>query len=232
MSAAPNQPAAGVPAPQALQALPQPPNAAPAAPPLLAAAESPRERAERSMSTAARLRVQSSTSSAAETVAGGAPAAGDQSGMAPMAAPPPSAPAVAAAAAAAGASKLASSLHTPGYRGSVVVTSQQGLGFWKVGARGLIEQSDHGRTWHVEQSGVPADLLAGSSPSPTVCWAVGRGGTIVRTVDGDQWERTASSPTTADLIRVNADSADSASVTAADGSAYTTADGGKTWTRK
>ncbi|HEY6421508.1 MAG TPA: zf-HC2 domain-containing protein [Candidatus Binataceae bacterium] len=133
----------------------------------------------------------------------------------------------------AGASSLiASDVHVPGYRGSIVVSSQQGLGFWRLGARGLIEQSDHGRTWHVQQSGVPADLLAGSSPSPAICWAVGRAGTIVRTVDGEHWAPAASSPTALDLIRVSADSADSASVYAADGSAFATADGGKTWTRK
>ncbi len=113
----------------------------------------------------------------------------------------------------------------------VIVSSQAGAPLWRLGDRGMVEYSADGTTWRAEHSGVEGGLLAGAAPSPTVCWAVGRAGTVIRTVDGEHWEKIAS-PTGADLVRVAAESADSASVSAADGSSFTTFNGGKTWTPK
>jgi hypothetical protein len=80
----------------------------------------------------------------------------------------------------------------------------------------------------VRVPGVTADLTAGSTPSSSVCWIVGRGGTILRTVDGTNWEKV-NSPTSADLTAVDAQGADSAIVTAQDSSRYATSDGGTSW---
>jgi photosystem II stability/assembly factor-like uncharacterized protein len=77
---------------------------------------------------------------------------------------------------------------------------------------------------------VQSDLLAGSAPTNTVCWVVGRHGTILLTTDGTQW-RQIKSPITADLVKVLAMSAVVADIVAADGSRISTFDGGKYWSR-
>jgi hypothetical protein len=100
---------------------------------------------------------------------------------------------------------------------------------WRLGPAGSIERSaDSGATWQRQTSGVSADLLAGSAPSPTVCWAVGRGGVVLRTTDGSTWS-SLGSPTSQDLTAVEAVDADRATVTTADGKRYATTDGGRTW---
>jgi hypothetical protein len=53
---------------------------------------------------------------------------------------------------------------------------------------------------------------------------VGRGGVILRTTDGEHWEKLAS-PTTGDFAAVVAQSATSAIVTASDGRRFATIDG-------
>ncbi len=100
---------------------------------------------------------------------------------------------------------------------------------WRVGPNGSIEKSrDSGQTWQAQVSSVEADLLAGSAPSEMVCWVVGRAGTILRTTDGEHWEKV-SSPATVDWIAAKAQDALRARVFAAGGQAYVTTDGGKTW---
>ena len=73
-----------------------------------------------------------------------------------------------------------------------------------------------------------ADLLAGHAVSNTVCWAVGRAGTILLTTDGTRWERI-KSPTNKNLVSISAASADVADIVAADGSRFSTFDGGSNW---
>lgn len=100
---------------------------------------------------------------------------------------------------------------------------------WRLGPGGSIERSaDGGATWQRQVSGVTADLLAGSAPSLTVCWAVGRGGVVLRTTDGSTWSQVVS-PTAQDLTAIVAVDAEQATVTAADGKRYATTDGGRTW---
>jgi hypothetical protein len=102
---------------------------------------------------------------------------------------------------------------------------------WRAGARGFVQLSQNGgTTWQSLNSGVTVDLIAGSSPSPSVCWLVGRAGTVLITTDGRNW-RQVTIPETADLTSVRATDARRATVTAADGRSFTTADGGLTWTR-
>ena len=107
---------------------------------------------------------------------------------------------------------------------------------WRFGLGGRIERStDGGSTWTAQSSPVQTDMLAGSAPSETVCWLVGRGGAIVRTVDGETWdvvpspkqaEQNAEPP---DWTFVDAGDASSAIVGDASGRRFSTADGGKTW---
>jgi hypothetical protein len=102
---------------------------------------------------------------------------------------------------------------------------------WRAGARGFVQLSQNGgTTWQSLNSGVTVDLIAGSSPSPTVCWLVGRAGTVLVTTDGRNW-RQVTIPETADLTSVRATDARRAIVTASDGRSFTTTDGGLTWTR-
>jgi hypothetical protein len=103
---------------------------------------------------------------------------------------------------------------------------------WRLGAGGLIERStDQGRTWQAQASGVTTDLIAGSASSADVAWVVGRGRVILRTTDGQRWERI---PTPADVTgewaAVAAYDALTATVVADDLRRYSTQDGGQTWT--
>lgn len=100
---------------------------------------------------------------------------------------------------------------------------------WRVGASGVVERSTNGgSSWVAQSTGVAADLTAGVSPSPQVCWLVGRAGTVLLTSDGLNWQRVRF-PETIDLMAVRASDARTATVTAADGRRFSTADGGTTW---
>jgi len=102
---------------------------------------------------------------------------------------------------------------------------------WRIGPAGSVEFStDAGATWELRPTGVTADLTAGAAPGGTVCWVVGRAGTVLLTTDGRQWRRLAS-PTAADLNGVEATDARTATVTSVDGSRFRTVDGGATWER-
>jgi photosystem II stability/assembly factor-like uncharacterized protein len=110
-----------------------------------------------------------------------------------------------------------------------VVKSADGASTWRLGPRGTIERFDvESRTWRKQTTGVGADLVAGSAPAANVCWAVGKGGVVLQTIDGEHWA-VLDSPTPSDLTGVSADDASSATVVAADGHRYATTDGGKTW---
>jgi len=111
----------------------------------------------------------------------------------------------------------------------VIIIPPTGSVRWRVGAGGAIAHSRNaGRTWEAQTSNVQADLLAGSAPSETVCWVVGREGTILRTTDGEHWEKI-TSPARADWIGIQAKDALHASVFAAGHKRYDTEDGGRTW---
>lgn len=100
---------------------------------------------------------------------------------------------------------------------------------WRIGASGVVERSTNGGSrWVAQSTGVAADLTAGASPSAQVCWLVGRAGTILRTSDGLRWQRVGF-PEPMDLTAVQASDARTATVTAADGRRFSTADGGATW---
>jgi hypothetical protein len=124
----------------------------------------------------------------------------------------------------------------------IVFSSPDGAALWRVGSGGAIEHSsDQGKTWQSQASGVTAELLAGSAASNTVAWAVGRAGTILRTEDGEHWQRVAP-PSTAqpdspqamapDWIGVEARDARHATITSRDLRRFATADGGRAWAQQ
>jgi Putative zinc-finger len=103
---------------------------------------------------------------------------------------------------------------------------------WRFGQDGVIEKSaDRGQTWVRQSSGVTSALFQASAPSDTVCWMVGADGVVLRTTDGQTWQRL-NAPTAADLVAVHAWSESSATITASDRSMYETSDGGRSWRRR
>jgi photosystem II stability/assembly factor-like uncharacterized protein len=122
----------------------------------------------------------------------------------------------------------------------ILLKSASGTAFWRAGIAGVIERSnDAGKTWAAQTSPSKEDWLAGAAVSETVCWIAGRNGAIARTTDGANWE-SVTSPSQAALINakkpdwivITARDAQSATITANDGSKYVTSDGGKTWQRQ
>jgi photosystem II stability/assembly factor-like uncharacterized protein len=106
---------------------------------------------------------------------------------------------------------------------------------WRAGAGGLIERSnDQGQMWQAQASGVTSDLTAGAAVSGQVAWIVGRTGVILRTTDGSNWQRIAPPPdgAAADWVAVSATDAQHATVTSSDQRRFSTADGGRTWSRQ
>ena len=102
---------------------------------------------------------------------------------------------------------------------------------WRAGAAGVVHRStDGGLTWALQQTGTTANFTAGSSPARDVCWLVGRGGTVLLSVDGTTWQLR-SFPEKIDLVAVQATDAKSATVTTSDGRRFSTTDGGATWSR-
>jgi hypothetical protein len=95
---------------------------------------------------------------------------------------------------------------------------------------GVVERSTNGgATWERQSTGASVIPVAGASPSPLVCWLVGPKGLVLRTIDGRTWERVAF-PEAIDLTAIAASDEQHATVKTAEGRAFTTADGGKTWT--
>ena len=111
----------------------------------------------------------------------------------------------------------------------VVVVSAEPRIRWRLLPDGGVARSeDSAQTWQVQSTPVKVRLVAGSAPSAKVCWLVGPAGTVLRTTDGQKWEKTLA-PAEADLVSVVARDALRAKVTAADGRVYLTQDGGRTW---
>jgi len=122
---------------------------------------------------------------------------------------------------------------------SVIFGSPDRMALWRLGSGGLIEHStDQGRAWQRQTSGVTADLLAGAAPSEKVAWAVGQAGIILRTEDGEHWQRVpppetvetrVSSTAAPDWIGVKARDALHVTIISRDGRRFVTEDGGRNW---
>jgi photosystem II stability/assembly factor-like uncharacterized protein len=105
---------------------------------------------------------------------------------------------------------------------------------WRLGIGGSIEKSGgRGQTWQQQSSGVTEDLIAGSAASDVSAWVVGRGRVILRTTDGQRWERIAPpAGMTGEWIAISARDAMTATASANDLRRFSTEDGGKTWTQQ
>ena len=125
----------------------------------------------------------------------------------------------------------------------IVFASPDRSVLWRVGPAGLIESSsDQGKTWRPQASGVTADFLAGAAPSAKIAWAAGRGGIIVRTEDGEHWQRVmppsfvnaagAQNAAPPDWISIEARDELHATIVSRDLHRYGTADGGRTWVQQ
>jgi hypothetical protein len=111
---------------------------------------------------------------------------------------------------------------------TVPVTSSNGQSVWRVEGADIRHSTDGGRTWTGQVVTGTNQLVAGSAPSPTICWMVGRQGLILRYQDMVGWERR-QSPEAVDWVSVIALDLDRATVVASDGRRFRTEDGGQTW---
>ena len=111
---------------------------------------------------------------------------------------------------------------------SILVTPADHSAYWSLQNYGMIYRTVDHKTWTLQPTGVQADLLAGTATSGTVCWAVGRRGTILLTTDGMHWEQV-KSPTTSDVVGITAASKDVATIFTLGGVNYSTFDGGSNW---
>ena len=103
---------------------------------------------------------------------------------------------------------------------------------WRV-LPGAVERSlDGGAIWsRLAFTGSPAllgNITTGSSPSSSICWFVGRLGTVLLVTDGLAL-RAVEFPDTANLTAVQATDARNAVITADNGRRFLTDDGGRTW---
>lgn len=99
---------------------------------------------------------------------------------------------------------------------------------WRISGTALEHSPDGGSTWESVVTGVTSGLTAVSSPSPAVCWVVGRDGVVLRTTDGRNFSRV-TFPEITDLSAVEAADGQLATVTTRDGRMFRTSDGGATW---
>ena len=115
----------------------------------------------------------------------------------------------------------------------VVISSLDPNVRWQTTAdRSRVQKSvDGGQTWTAQPIGLDAMLTAGFSPSPSICWLVGRSGVVLLTSDGTTWRRV-SFPHPTDLVAVRAADDKNATVTTSDGHMFTTTDGGLTWAER
>lgn len=191
----------------------------PAAPSALAkgrATEAPEKKTAPAAPERANAIAEAETRSAAAAASGGAPAAPP---------PAPSADASLRRESAQVAGRL-SAFANP--LDSVVVSSNPATRFRLLTGGGVQRSADGGATWRIETTGATDTLTAGASPSPSVCWLIGRAGAVLLSTDGRSWRRVAF-PEAVDLRSISATDSENATVTAVDGRVFATTDGGQTW---
>lgn len=102
---------------------------------------------------------------------------------------------------------------------------------WRILPGGTIERTTTaGTAWEPVEIAPPATIVAGSSPSASVCWLVGPGGAVRVTTDGVRFDQVPF-PEPVNLVGVRATDAESAVVIAADGTEFQTTDRGGSWAR-
>jgi hypothetical protein len=111
------------------------------------------------------------------------------------------------------------------------VVSPDPMTRWRVVGIGQVERSTNGGArWERATLPEAATLTGGSSPSPTVCWLVGRTGAIYVTTDGLRFVRVPFGERT-DFVSVQAIDGRRATVVTIDGRTMRTDDQGATWMR-
>jgi photosynthesis system II assembly factor YCF48-like protein len=115
--------------------------------------------------------------------------------------------------------------------GSFDVVPSDASARWRVVDGRTVQRSlDAGATWANQYSAEDGVVLtAGAAPTSTVCWLVGRGGVIVLTTDGRDWQRV-KFPEPVDLTAVTSTDARTATVTTANGRRFLTTNAGRNWT--
>jgi photosynthesis system II assembly factor YCF48-like protein len=114
---------------------------------------------------------------------------------------------------------------------ATLIVSSNASSRWRILANGAVQHStDGGSTWEMQSTGVTVTLAAGVSPAASICWLVGPEGIVLLSTDGRTWRRLAF-PETANLTSVRATDDKRATVYRSDGRAFSTTDGGQTWTR-
>ena len=109
-----------------------------------------------------------------------------------------------------------------------IATLDPSLGWRIVGDR--IERSDDGgKTWRLTRQNAGDGIVAGSAPSNSVCWFVGRAGRVLLTIDSGATFRDVSLAEPLDLTGVAARDAANAMLFSANGRSFRTDDGGRTW---
>jgi len=100
---------------------------------------------------------------------------------------------------------------------------------WRIAVGGFVERSqDGGVSWQAQLPIAGAQPTAGSAPSETVCWLVGRGSLIALTTNAKDWKRIPP-PVSADFVAITAVDVSTATVTTADGRKFITTNGGVDW---
>jgi len=105
---------------------------------------------------------------------------------------------------------------------------------WRVVEGRLVQRSlDQGRSWSTQYAidAGPGRINAGICPTAAVCWLAGRSGLVLRTIDGQSWQRLAF-PQDIELTSVSSTDERTATVIAADGRRFVTSDSGRTWVRQ
>ncbi len=154
---------------------------------------------------------------------------------APAATPAPAAPAALSATALATARERAvgqvrevDRLADTAVAASVEIVSPDPAVRWRIVGSVVSRSVTGGSRWEMVPTGVTTNLSAGSAPSVSVCWVVGRQGVVLLSTDGVRWRRVMF-PEAADLSAVRATDARTATVSTVDGRTFGTTDGGASW---
>lgn len=115
-----------------------------------------------------------------------------------------------------------------GEANSLQIVSPDLAARWRVAPGGPVERSvDDGATWQIQTS--PTErVIAGSAATDRVAWLVGENDLVLRTIDGERWERTTATAVTR-LIFIDAVDRLDATVSTADSRRFRTVDGGARW---
>lgn len=154
------------------------------------------------------------------------PAAGQRSPAADSQQTPAAAAPAARAAAAPPAAPVAATEVAQDRTGRSTTATNETATFRRVGPPAI--EPLCGRGWRTGPADGMDRVTAGSSPSPNICWVVGRGGVVRRSTDRQTWVRV-NFPETVDLAAVTASDSRNATITTVDGRSFRTVDGGVTW---